>query len=140
MFRLIYMSRASREMSQTDLDSILDAARHNNSKVDVSGVLLYADGTFFQVLEGPKYEVEAIYNKVYEDDRHCRVKIMSQRAVNERRFADWSMGYQRLDEDDADAAGFFDLSRAALEDRIPETAGEDLLKLLNGFAQAKLAA
>ena len=140
MYRIVYMSRASRDMTPADLDVILEAARKNNSAVDVTGMLLFAENTFFQVLEGPKFAVEQIYERVDGDDRHCRVKVMSSRDVNERRFLDWTMGYSKLSEADEDASAFFDLSKAALEDRIPETAGDDLLKLLYGFASAKLAA
>ncbi len=140
MYRIVYMSRAPGHMSDQALDQICKTATINNARREVTGILLYVGDTFFQVLEGARVEVEATYDRVFMDERHCRVRIMFADTVKERRFSNWSMGFCRLSEQDGDAAAFFELSRAGFEDRIPEGAGEELIKLMAGFSKSKLTA
>ncbi len=53
LIHLIYTSAATTEPSTAALVDILSASRRNNSRVSVTGMLLYTQDTFFQVLEGP---------------------------------------------------------------------------------------
>ena len=91
--QLIYISAATVQFTTEDLTTLLQKARANNSKVDVSGMLIYHEGSFFQVLEGPEEEVWNIYDIIGDDPRHDEVKLLLKTKVEERSFADWSMGY-----------------------------------------------
>lgn len=139
MFRLIYMSRSNEKMSEAKLKDIMETAQSNNAKVGVTGMLLYAGDTFFQVLEGRQTDVEAVFDRVFQDPRHSRVRIMGQREAENRAFPDWSMGFKQVAEDDEDSPAFFDLSRQSVEERIPESAADDLMLLMRGYAEARLA-
>ena len=74
MHRLIYVSAAREEMSPEQLDSILAVARKNNEPAGVTGLLLFHDGSFFQVLEGPKDAAIRIFYVIERDHRHSRVR------------------------------------------------------------------
>ena len=137
MYRIVYLSQASASLGQSDLDEILRVARANNQRRNLTGLLLHVGDTFFQVLEGPRQEVEAVFDRVFHDERHARVRIMQQRDVVERRFRDWSMGFERPFQNGI-SSSFFSLSKRALEKRIPENAADDLLLLMRGFAETKL--
>jgi len=139
MYRVVYMSRSSRKMTDAELDQIRHTAARNNSNKGVTGILLYVADTFFQILEGPRHAVEEIYDRVHTDERHDRVRMMFSGDADARRFGDWSMGFCRLSEEDDNASEFFELSRAEFEGRIPEDAGEKLVTLMRSFAQTKLA-
>lgn len=93
LHRLIYVSAARDEMSAVDLDRLLGTARHNNEAANVTGLLLYHDGSFFQVLEGPKDGVMRIFSKIERDPRHARVIVLQTKAAETRAFPNWSMGY-----------------------------------------------
>ena len=54
VFRLIYSSEASSELTADDIENILGEARENNKKIDITGVLVHLDNIFIQVLEGKK--------------------------------------------------------------------------------------
>lgn len=98
MFRLIYRSRSLVTMSAGDINNILDAARRRNAKDDITGLLIYHDRKFLQVLEGPKDRVMACYERVHRDPRHDRVLILLQEAVQTRAFSTWFMGYANPEE------------------------------------------
>jgi hypothetical protein len=93
LYRLIYVSAAREEMSPAELDSILSVARKNNSPVGVTGLLLYHQGSFFQVLEGPKESVGHIFSAIEADTRHSGVIVLEARISSARVFPNWSMGY-----------------------------------------------
>jgi hypothetical protein len=91
--RLIYISSATREFGQAELDQILARSRANNSAHGLTGMLLFHDGCFFQVLEGDAAAIERTFATISRDMRHGGVIVLESRAVAERGFPHWSMGY-----------------------------------------------
>jgi hypothetical protein len=49
---LAYTSIASHHMAHEELLALLAQSRKNNLPTDITGMLLYMEGCFFQVLEG----------------------------------------------------------------------------------------
>jgi hypothetical protein len=97
---VIYASAATRALDRSEVLSILDAARRVNAGLGVTGVLLYIDDSFFQVLEGPTEAVTSLYERIGRDDRHQKVLKLIQEPIASRSFADWSMGYAALSRGD----------------------------------------
>lgn len=100
LIHLVYSSVSTdSNLSQDDLESILEQSRRNNEKVGITGILLYHAGSFFQVLEGQKDIVEAVYTKISKDERHSRVKKIVSEPIEERDFGEWTMGYPKLSQE-----------------------------------------
>ncbi len=99
MFQLMYISHASRPMSDEDLQEVLNQARKKNINADITGLLVYHDGTFIQLLEGDESAVRALADIISQDERHKSFNVLAFQDVSERSFADWSMGYKKLDPD-----------------------------------------
>lgn len=95
LLQLVYASAATVNFSSEDLDALLEKARANNSTMDVTGMLLFHEGTFLQVLEGSQENVEELYNKIATDTRHGNVLLLATREIDERNFGDWSMAFVR---------------------------------------------
>lgn len=93
LVRLVYYSRASREMSLSDLKDILGTARDNNDDIDVCGMLCYDQLYFLQALEGDRETVNELYLDIADDPRHDDVVIISYNEVTEQVFPKWQMGY-----------------------------------------------
>ena len=49
-----------------------------------------------QALEGDEEDVEFIFNKILNDERHYQVTVLSRRKVEYRSFDKWSMGFKSL--------------------------------------------
>ena len=115
----IYCSAATNEFSPTDLASLLSECREKNSKAGLTGMLLYDGGTFFQVLEGDRPAVEALLEKLKKDPRHERITTLILEAIEERSFAQWSMGHAKISKKDLeDVPGlndFFARGRSYME-------------------------
>jgi hypothetical protein len=80
-----------------EVDRILHACKINNPEREIGGVLHYGYGCFFQVLEGPRDEVQDIYARIAQDSRHTNVATLEKRSVTRRSFPDWSMKYVPLE-------------------------------------------
>jgi len=93
MKQIIYVSTAVQLMSQADLIEILETSREQNRKHDITGVLLYASGTFIQLLEGAAADVNLIYEVIERDARHKNVIKLVDKPALDRSFPDWSMGF-----------------------------------------------
>jgi hypothetical protein len=91
--QLIYVSLAQKKMLKSDLYIILRKARKNNEHSDVTGLLIYSDEYFIQVLEGNKEVVKNLFKKISEDTRHSDIQILEERETSERAFLNWKMAY-----------------------------------------------
>ena len=91
MFRLIYSSTLAVPMTETLIEEIVSVSARNNEQVDITGVLLFAEDHFMQVLEGPKAHVETTIQKIVNDSRHIGVRILFKGSARERSFPDWHM-------------------------------------------------
>lgn len=108
LMQCVYVSTARRLMDAPDLESILVASRRRNTADAVTGVLVYVDGTFFQVLEGTKGAIDRVLERIRRDARHYDITVLLSQEVAARSFPDWSMGYRRLSREQVRAEGWFD--------------------------------
>ena len=96
LISLTYLSTATRPFSKDELAELLAKSRESNTRRGVTGMLLYKDGSFAQVLEGPAEQVDALYDKISRDPRHRAVTPILRRRIAERQFAEWSMGFRNV--------------------------------------------
>lgn len=98
MIYLIYISSAVKLFSDDDLIALLNKSRKNNSQLGITGILLYKDGTFLQVLEGEAAVVRKLYDIIQSDSEHQGATIIEEGELHERQFRDWSMGFYNFDD------------------------------------------
>lgn len=115
----VYCSAATKDFTAPDLASLLAECREKNSKAELTGMLLFSDGTFFQVLEGDRPVVESLLVRLTKDKRHERVTRIILEPIEERAFAQWTMGYSAISKKElADIPGlndFFAQGRSYME-------------------------
>lgn len=93
---LVYFSTSFGLFQEEDLASILQESRRNNAQANITGLLLYLNGSIIQVLEGEKQAIEALYKRIEQDQRHTHVICVLNRPISHRLFARWSMAYETL--------------------------------------------
>ena len=133
MRQLVYVSASTRKPTDLDLEEILTAARRNNPACDVTGMLLYIDRGFLQVLEGPPAGVEAVYARILGDRRHTAQRVLIDQPCDQRLFAQWSMGFDRPDPKRLRDADIFAVTRDAIENAVPPEKAAVIAQLLRTF-------
>ncbi|MFK7804035.1 MAG: BLUF domain-containing protein [Anaerolineae bacterium] len=98
IYKLIYVSSSAEPMDEGELLTLLEKSRIKNKARNITGLLLYHENQFFQLLEGSKEEVDHLYRIIEKDKRHLNVTPLIRDTDGERDFPDWSMGYRRLDQ------------------------------------------
>ena len=99
--QLIYASIATRDFDDKELSALLATCVRNNAQLDITGLLLYSQGTFLQVLEGPDAAVDDIMARVTADPRHHQVDTLLRSDIKTRDFSQWHMGFRRVGKSDA---------------------------------------
>lgn len=92
LVRMIYASRAN-NLGPEEVNSILESARHNNARSGLTGLLCFDSDYFLQCLEGSRQAVNNLYSTIMADERHQDAVILDYRQIDQRHFADWTMGY-----------------------------------------------
>ena len=100
MFFLIYVSSAIRLFTQSELVALLAKSQENNAKLGITGMLLYKDGNFMQVLEGEEKAARTLHEKISHDPRHQGLITLLQGPLAARQFPNWSMGFRDLNATD----------------------------------------
>jgi hypothetical protein len=93
LIQLIYVSAAAKPFTAAELRELLARARAKNERLEVTGMLLYHQGSFLQVLEGPVANVDPLLATIAEDGRHNRFLLLLRREIEARNFGDWKMGF-----------------------------------------------
>jgi uncharacterized membrane protein (DUF373 family) len=96
MIQISYISAATDAMSTQGLLALLQQSRDNNADNGITGMLLYGNGTFLQVLEGDERAVDTLIDKIKKDPRHTNLKMLHRKTIERRQYSDWSMGFKRI--------------------------------------------
>lgn len=97
LLSLVYSSRAVVGFDLAALDELLQHSRTSNAQDEVTGLLLFKDDRFLQLLEGPEPAVREKMSFIREDPRHEHVTVLLEEPMDARQFPDWTMGYAAVD-------------------------------------------
>ena len=100
MIRLSYASTTMHDWSPEELLTLLTNCQTNNAANNITGILLYANQTFFQVLEGEEGVIDKVFAMIEKDTRHKDCTLISKEKIKERAFPYWSMGFEKIDVND----------------------------------------
>ncbi len=133
MYFLLYTSNPTKPISTKELKELLSASVRNNEKMGITGMLLYLNNTFMQVIEGNEDDVNELFDKIVNDDRHHKIFKLMEGFIANPFFLTWSMGFKHLHPAEAATLpGFNDVSQFFSEQRIQES-GEPALVFLKLF-------
>ena len=93
VYSLVYVSAARPPVSRASLRALLVQCRRDNAADQITGLLLYRDGTYMQMLEGDHDRVEALYSAIKSDPRHQEIITVRTRRQDHRQFPGWTMGF-----------------------------------------------
>ena len=97
MRRVVYASVAHRELELEELTALLGEARARNQRDEVSGLLMYRDRFFLQLIEGPEAAISALLARLRRDARHSAMTLLSdQEKVSGRLLPAWRMGFHHF--------------------------------------------
>ena len=93
LVELSYLSEALSDMSFLGLMRLLESARAFNQKNGITGILLYDNQQFGQIIEGERASIMKVWKRIQEDRRHHRIELLEIREITERDFPDWLLRF-----------------------------------------------
>jgi hypothetical protein len=133
LHQIVYTSVLA-DQDESILSKIHSHAVRNNTEHCITGMLLYSNGRFIQVLEGEKKLVLDTFKNIQHDPRHVDVKLLLSQDISERNFSKWSMGFRHLKQSDLQALPsyihYFDADLSAVN-----ASPSQALDLLKQFSQ-----
>jgi len=97
--QLVYVSNRKPSCTQAEIDKIVAACVKNNPSLNITGVLLYSDTKFIQLVEGESKTITGLYDKIKTDPRHSNPIMISYNAIKEKAFPGWHMGTKTISND-----------------------------------------
>jgi FAD-dependent sensor of blue light len=113
---IVYVSQATRSLTASELDSILQDARQFNAENRITGVLFYAQGHFFQFLEGSPEDLDSVMQRIQSARCHADIRILLDSPGGRRHFTEWHMAFAEPPNSELQM-----LSNAAWDESIPLT-------------------
>jgi len=88
---LSYISNTVVEISFLANLRLLAHSFLNNRKYHITGLLIYKNKQFAQVIEGEEDAIERVWAKIQLDPRHKDIQLLSKEPILNRSFTKWSM-------------------------------------------------
>jgi hypothetical protein len=132
VIRLVYVSAATVPFTDASLAQLLRISRENNTRAGITGMLVYRDGDFLQVLEGEEDAVRETFHRIARDNRHARTLVLDDSEISEREFSDWSMGFRRVSREEM-PQGFVDFFDRRFDPETVVQRGGEAITFLRSF-------
>lgn len=104
--RLLYTSNSCLKPGamtlERQVDELAREAAARNAQAGVTGLLVFVEHQFIQILEGESDAIEEVFERICCDFRHTNVKLVDLVAAKERLFGRWHMA-QLAEGDDPDS-------------------------------------
>jgi hypothetical protein len=128
------VSFANKSLTEKELESLLTEIRKKNAQQNVTGLLLYNDLNFIQVIEGTKKTIHKVFNSIEQDSRHTNVVKLLEEPIKKRAFPDWSMGYRKLSKEQSSSIpGFSNFLNGEDQENIIRGSTQQVMYLLDSF-------
>ena len=88
---LAYTSTASEAVDGSDVFAIVAVSARNNVESELTGVLLFKDGLFLQIIEGPGASINTLMSRLERDNRHSDIRTIARKPITQRAFPKWNM-------------------------------------------------
>ena len=139
MINLIYFSAASYLYSDEELATLLTAFRLKNTSLDITGLLLYHEGSIIQILEGEAENVHGLFNSIKKDIRHTSVTKVIDCNIEERSFSNWSMGFKNISKQDfSKLNGYLNIENKNEFTEIKISNNTQIIRMVNSFASVNM--
>jgi hypothetical protein len=88
----VYCSRAAEGVDAAEVSRLVAFSQARNVARDITGVLVFGGGVFFQWIEGPPAEVRSLIANLHGDSRHHDIVTLDRSVeVRERLYPHWEM-------------------------------------------------
>ena len=90
---ICYVSTADSTITNDNVQVVFDGVIEKNLSRSITGILLYSQGNFMQIMEGEPDGLFKLYDSIKEDPRHHHVIEILSSPINHRIFENYQTGF-----------------------------------------------
>ena len=91
MYEVFITTIAVKQFSSEEIKDIVQELSARNISHGITGVLIYNNGEFYQILEGEKDTICNLMDSIKEDERHGSVHTIWEGEIPERGYKNWGL-------------------------------------------------
>ncbi len=88
-----YVSTAHPTLTDSDINELLETVKERNNAYNITGILMYSSGNFFQVIEGQRDILLEVYEKIKLDQRHFNLIKIFDREIADTSFSEYHSSF-----------------------------------------------
>lgn len=134
MYEIFITTVASRHYSPTEIKKIVSDLSVRNLQKGLTGVLIYFEGEFYQILEGEKETLIGLMDVITNDPRHGNAHIIWEGEIKERGYKNWGLSPSLMNDMGLDTIYAEKAANISTSQRLLET-----LAKTSGFNYSALA-
>tara|TARA_B100000929_G_C15462091_1_gene404880 strand:- start:799 stop:1209 length:411 start_codon:yes stop_codon:yes gene_type:complete len=96
-YAISYVSSVNPELTGDQIQEVLNFSKNWNNDHDITGILLYSEGNFFQVLEGEQKILQSLFSRIESDKRHCNIIKIFEKKVETSHYDNYECNFISLD-------------------------------------------
>jgi hypothetical protein len=134
--QLVYVSTRSSTCTSQEIEKILTSCKKNNPSLGITGILLYTDKKFIQLVEGDAKVILDLYDKIKMDKRHSNAMMITYNPIKEKSFPSWHMASRDISNGELGYKTEISSTDRQIFDKVlsgKEENGEKVLNLLKKF-------
>ncbi|MBZ9728396.1 BLUF domain-containing protein [Salegentibacter sp. JZCK2] len=97
-YAICYVSTVNPALSETEIQKALEFSKNWNNDNGITGILLYSEGNFFQVLEGGEQLLKDLFCRIKADERHNNIIPIFQKQIPGTKFETYEADFISLDD------------------------------------------
>jgi len=91
MYELFITTIARKQYSDDEIKKIVSDLSVRNTQHSLTGVLIYNDGEFYQILEGEQSTLEGLRDEILNDELHGGVHVIWEGGIKDRGYTNWGL-------------------------------------------------
>lgn len=91
-----YVSTSNKVLIEFDINQLFDFVKLTNNNLHITGILMYSDGNFFQILEGERELIQNLFKKIYLDSRHYNIIKIFDHEIPKPSFSDYIANFTTI--------------------------------------------
>ncbi|CAM4264377.1 BLUF domain-containing protein [Gillisia hiemivivida] len=128
-YAIVYVSTASKDLEKKEIERILNSSKTWNNENDVTGLLLFSEGNFFQIIEGEKKKISELFEDIKKDKRHHDIIQIFGKDIHKEAYDGYASDFV-LDSADYDQEKFQHyLNQTKVLEKSAQIAVENILKV-----------
>ncbi|WP_109438734.1 MULTISPECIES: BLUF domain-containing protein [Aquimarina] len=88
-----YVSTVNPDISNSDISELMDYVSSHNNAINITGILIYSEGNFFQILEGKEELVKMMFERIKKDSRHYNIIKMLDKEIKKTSFTEYHSSF-----------------------------------------------